>query len=54
MLMAVNANISITTNAIALESGQRGDMIKVRSTNSGKVLSVVVKGEKKVSPLTNM
>jgi len=54
MLMAVNANISITTNAIALETGQRGDMIKVRSTNSGKVLSVVVKGEKKVSPLTNM
>lgn len=54
MLMAVNANISITTNAIALETGQRGDMIKVRNTNSGKVLSVVIKGEKKVSPLTNM
>jgi flagella basal body P-ring formation protein FlgA len=54
MLMAENASISIATNAIALETGQRGDMIKVRNTNSGKVLSVIVQGEKKVSPLTNM
>ena len=54
MLMAENASISIRTNAIALETGQRGDMIKVRNTNSGKVLSVIVQGEKKVTPLTNM
>jgi flagella basal body P-ring formation protein FlgA len=54
MLMAENASISIATNAIALETGQRGDMIKVRNANSGKVLSVIVQGEKKVSPLTNM
>jgi flagella basal body P-ring formation protein FlgA len=54
MLMAENAGISIATNAIALETGQRGDMIKVRNTNSGKVLSVIVQGEKKVSPLANM
>lgn len=47
MLMAENASIYIATNAIALESGQRGDMIKVRNTNSGKVLSVIVQGEKK-------
>ena len=54
LLVAENTHIQIITSAIALESGQRGDMIRVKNDRSGKVFKVIVIGEKKVSPLTNM
>jgi flagella basal body P-ring formation protein FlgA len=54
LVVANNSRLSITVNAIALEAGQLGDMIKVRNSTSGKILNAIVTGEKKVSPLTNM
>jgi flagellar basal body P-ring formation protein FlgA len=54
LVVADNARLSITVNAIALEAGQLGDMIKVKNSTSGKILNAIVTGEKKVSPLTNM
>jgi len=54
LVVADNSRLSITVNAIALEAGQLGDMIKVKNSTSGKILSAIVKGEKIVSPLTNM
>jgi flagella basal body P-ring formation protein FlgA len=54
LVVADNSRISITINAIALEAGQLGDMIKVKNSTSGKILNAIVTGEKKVSPLTNM
>ena len=54
LVVADNSRLSITVNAIALEAGQLGDMIKVKNSTSGKILSAIVTGEKKVTPLTNM
>ena len=54
LVVANNSRLSITVNAIALEAGQLGDMIKVKKSTSGKILNAIVTGEKKVSPLTNM
>jgi len=54
LVVADNSRLSITVNAIALEAGQVGDMIKVKNSTSGKILNAIVTGEKKVSPLTNM
>lgn len=54
LVVADNSRLSITVNAIALEEGQLGDMIKVKNSTSGKVLNAIVIGEKKVSPLANM
>ena len=54
LIIASNAAITITTAAIALESGQIGDMIPVRNINSQKILKVIITGEKKVTPITNM
>jgi len=54
LVVADNLRLSITVNAIALEAGQLGDMIKVKNSTSGKILNAIVTGEKKVSPLTNM
>ena len=54
LVVANNSRLSITVNAIALEAGQIGDMIKVKNSTSGKILNAIVTGEKKVSPLTNM
>ena len=54
MLVDDNAAITITTAAIALENGQIGDMIPVRNVNSQKILKVIITGEKKVAPITNM
>ena len=54
LVVANNSRLSITVNAIALEAGQLGDMIKVKNSRSGKILNAIVTGEKKVSPLTNM
>ena len=54
LVVANNSRLSITVNAIALEAGQVGDMIKVKNSTSGRILSAIVTGEKKVSPLTNM
>jgi flagella basal body P-ring formation protein FlgA len=54
LVVAHNSRLSITVNAIALEAGQVGDMIKVKNSTSGKVLNAIVIGEKKVSPLTNI
>jgi len=54
LVVADNSRLSITVNAIALEAGQLGDLIKVKNSTSGKILNAIVTGEKKVSPLTNM
>jgi flagella basal body P-ring formation protein FlgA len=54
LVVADNSRLSITVNAIALEAGQLGDMIRVKNSTSGKILNAIVTGEKKVSPLTNM
>ena len=54
LVVANNSRLSITVNAIALEAGQLGDMIKVKNSTSGIILNAIVTGEKKVSPLTNM
>jgi len=54
LVVADNLRLSITVNAIALEAGQLGDMIRVKNSTSGKILNAIVTGEKKVSPLTNM
>ena len=54
LVVANNSRLSITVNAIALEAGQLGDMIKVKNGTSGRILNAIVTGEKKVSPLTNM
>ena len=54
LLVADNKRVSISVNAIALEDGQIGDIIKVRNLASGRILHAIIEGEKKVSPLTNM
>ena len=54
LVVANNSRLSITVNAIALEAGQLGEMIKVKNSTSGRILNAIVTGEKKVSPLTNM
>ena len=54
IVIADNSRVSITVNAIALERGQIGDMVRVKNATSGKVLNAIVLGEKKVAPLTNM
>jgi flagella basal body P-ring formation protein FlgA len=54
LVVADNSRLSITVNAIALEAGQLGDMVRVKNSTSGKILNAIVTGEKKVSPLTNM
>ena len=54
LLTSRNENVSVTVGAIALEQGQIGDIVKVRNERSGKILNVLVTGEKKVSPITNM
>ena len=54
LLTSSNENVSVTVGAIALEQGQIGDIVKVRNERSGTILNVLVTGEKKVSPITNM
>jgi flagella basal body P-ring formation protein FlgA len=54
LLVADSKQVSISVNAIALEDGQIGDIIKVRNIVSGRTLHAIIKDEKKVSPLTNM
>jgi len=54
LLTSSNENVSVTVGAIALEQGQIGDIVRVRNERSGTVLNVLVTGEKKVSPITNM
>ena len=54
LVVAANNSITITTSAIALENGQLGDMISVKNINSEKRLKVIITGQKKVAPITNM
>jgi flagella basal body P-ring formation protein FlgA len=54
LISSNNSKITVNASAIALEDGQIGDMVKVENSRSGKILNVVVTGEKKVSPITNM
>ena len=49
-----NENLSVTTYGLALESGQVGDMLKIKNINSNKIFDAIVLDEKKVAPLTNM
>ena len=49
-----NNKLSITTHGIALESGQKGDLITVENIKSKKTFKAIVIDEKKVTPLTNM
>ena len=54
LVIASNKAITITTSAIALENGQIGDMIPVKSMKSEKIFKVIITGKKKVAPITNM
>ena len=54
LVVAASKTITITTLAIALENGQIGDMIPVRNVKSEKIFKVIITGEKKVAPITNM
>ena len=54
LVTSSNENVSVTVGAIALEQGQIGDIVKVRNERSGTILNVLVTGEKKASPITNM
>jgi len=49
-----NSKLSISTHGIALESGQKGDLITVENIKSKKTFKAIVIDEKKVTPLTNM
>ena len=49
-----NSKLSITTHGVALESGQKGDLITVENIKSKKTFKAIVIDEKKVTPLTNM
>ena len=49
-----NSKLSITTHGIALESGQKGDLITIENIKSKKTFKAIVIDEKKVTPLTNM
>ena len=49
-----NRKLSISTHGIALESGQKGDLITVENIKSKKTFKAIVIDEKKVTPLTNM
>ena len=49
-----NSKLSITTHGIALESGQKGDLITVENIKSKKTFKAIVLDEKKVTPLANM
>ena len=48
LVIAANKAITITTSAIALENGQIGDMIPVKSVNSEKIFKVIITGKKKL------
>ena len=47
LLVADSKQVSISVNAIALEDGQIGDIIKVRNIVSGRTLHAIIKDEKK-------
>ena len=49
-----NSKLSITTHGIALDSGQKGDLITIENIKSKKTFKAIVIDEKKVTPLTNM
>ena len=49
-----NNKISVVNYGIALDSGQKGDLITIKNSNSNNTFKAVIIGEKKVAPLTNM
>ena len=54
LIILGNSKLSITTYGIALESGQKGDLITVENIKSKKTFKAIVLDEKKVTPLANM
>jgi len=54
MIVNLAGRIRVETVGIALENGQRNDIIKVKNAVSGEIVSGVVKSEKNISVLTKM
>jgi flagella basal body P-ring formation protein FlgA len=56
MVVLINkiGRIRVEASGIALESGQKNDIIKVRNITSGEIISGIVQNEKNISVLTKM
>ena len=46
---AQNGNLLILVDGIALKSGMKGDYLKVKNENSGKIIKGWVKNNKKIT-----
>jgi flagella basal body P-ring formation protein FlgA len=54
LISSGNDRFSVTSYGNALGNGQIGEMIEISNSKSGKIIKVIIVGEKKVQPLTNM
>jgi flagella basal body P-ring formation protein FlgA len=54
MIVNLAGRIRVETVGVALENGQKSDIIKVRNAVSGEIVSGVVESEKNISVLTKM
>ena len=54
MIVNLAGRIRVETVGIALENGQKNDIIKVQNAVSGEIISGVVESEKNISVLTKM
>ena len=49
MLITLHGNLLILVDGIALDSGMKGDYLKVKNENSGKIIKGWVKNNKKIT-----
>ena len=54
MIVNLAGRIRVETVGVALENGQKNDIITVRNVVSGEIVSGVVESEKNISVLTKM
>ena len=54
MIVNLAGRIRVETVGVALENGQKNDIIRVKNAVSGEIISGVVKSEKNISVLTKM
>ena len=54
MIVNLAGRIRVETVGVALENGQKNDIIKVQNAVSGEIVSGIVESEKKISVLTKM
>ena len=54
MIVNMAGRIRVETVGVALENGQKNDIIKVQNVVSGEIISGVVESEKNISVLTKM